>query len=166
MTSTNAITNVSMTAKEFKQNSYNGYLDYVAMMEGKHTLGETVSKLSPLFAACGITLTMDNAASILTVAMSAVGTDKGERARKIKSITTFRALLKKGTDKGGWDEIASLNVHSNAGKDPSKVSTKPMSKAKGLTKDELLAEVESLRAQIAAISNAKTDAKTDAITAA
>ena len=130
-----------------RQETYTGYLAYVEFMEGKSTLSATVETLQPLFAHFGIVLTIDNAANILTAAMASVGTDKGERARKVKSIATFRALLKKGADKGGWSEVASLPVHYSAGKAPaskSANSTKP-------TKAALEAEVEALKAQLAAL---------------
>ena len=140
----------TMSAQEFKQKSYDAYLSYVAFIEGQKSISETVEALSPLMSAYGFTLTVDNLANLLTVKMTAFGKDKGEQAKKVKSISTFRAFVK-----GGWQDVAAAPVHSNAGKNPADV--KQTTKAKGPTKAELeeknaalLAELEALRATAAA----------------
>ena len=150
-TTSTANTNTStMSAQEFKQKSYDAYLAYVAFIEGQKSISETVEALSPLMSAYGFTLTVDNLANLLTVRMTAFGKDKGEQAKKVKSISTFRAFVK-----GGWQDVAAAPVHSNAGKNPADV--KQTTKAKGPTKAELeeknaalLAELEALRAAAAA----------------
>jgi len=140
----------TMSAQEFKQKSYDAYLAYVAFIEGQKSISETMEALSPLMSAYGFTLTVDNLANLLTVKMTAFGKDKGEQAKKVKSISTFRAFVK-----GGWQDVAAAPVHSNAGKNPADV--KQTTKAKGPTKAELeeknaalLAELEALRAAAAA----------------
>lgn len=144
-TSTTAST--IMSAQEFKQRSYDAYLSYVAFIEGNKSIEETVADLSPLMTAYGFTLTIDNLANLLTVKMTAFGKDKGEQAKKVKSISTFRAFVK-----GGWKDVAAAPVHSNAGKNPADAA--PKSKGKTLTKAELEAELAVLRAQLAAVSAA------------
>ena len=143
-TSTINATTVTMTAAEFKQKSYDAYLAYVAFIEGKKSILETVEALSPLMSAYGFALTVDNLANLLTVKMTAYGKDKGEQAKKVKSISTFRAFVK-----GGWQDVAAAPVHSNAGKNPA--DAKSSTKAKKPTKSELEAELETLRAQMAAM---------------
>lgn len=133
-----------MTAAEFKQKSYDAYLAYVAFIEGNQGISETVEALSPLMSAYGLELTADNLANLLTVKMTAYGKDKGEQAKKVKSISTFRAFVK-----GGWKDVASAPVHSNAGRNPA--DAKSSTKAKKPTKSELEAELETLRAQMAAM---------------
>ena len=59
-TSTINATTVTMTAAEFKQKSYDAYLAYVAFIEGKKSILETVEALSPLMSAYGFALTVDN----------------------------------------------------------------------------------------------------------
>ena len=144
------VNTTAMSAQEFKQKSYDAYLAYVSFIEGQKSIADTVEALSPLMSAYGFTLTVDNLANLLTVKMTAFGKDKGEQAKKVKSISTFRAFVK-----GGWQDVAAAPVHSNAGKNPADV--KPATKAKGPTKAELeeknaalLAELEALRAAAAA----------------
>ena len=146
----NTVNTTTMSAQEFKQKSYDAYLAYVAFIEGQKSISETVEALSPLMSAYGFNLTVDNLANLLTVKMTAFGKDKGEQAKKVKSISTFRAFVK-----GGWQDVAAAPVHSNAGKNPADV--KQTTKAKGPTKAELeeknaalLAELEALRAAAAA----------------
>ena len=139
-----AATTSPMTAAEFKQKSYDAYLAYVAFIEGNQGISETVEALSPLMSAYGLELTADNLANLLTVKMTAYGKDKGEQAKKVKSISTFRAFVK-----GGWKDVAAAPVHSNAGKNPA--DAKSSTKGKKPTKSELEAELESLRAQMAAM---------------
>ena len=127
-------TTSTMTAAEFKQKSYDAYLVYVAFIEGRQGISETVEALSPLMSAYGLELTADNLANLLTVKMTAYGKDKGEQAKKVKSISTFRAFVK-----GGWRDIATAPVHSNAGKNPAE--TKAREKVKKPTKSELEAEL-------------------------
>ena len=142
-----------MTAQEFKQASYDAYLSYVAFIEGKQDSATTVAALSPLMTKYGFTLTVDNLANLLTVKMTAFGKDKGEQAKKVKSISTFRAFVK-----GGWQDVSAAPVHFSAGKNPADV--KP-SKPKSATKAELeaanaalLKELEALRAAQAAQNTA------------
>lgn len=139
-------TTAPMTAQEFKQKSYDAYLTYVAFIEGKKSIDETLSDLSPLMTAYGFALTIDNLANTLTVKMTAYGKDKGEQAKKVKSISTFRAFVK-----GGWAEVAAAPVHSNAGKNPAESASR--AKAKGPTKADLEAELAAVRAQLAALTN-------------
>lgn len=140
---TNATTSEAMNAKEFKQKSYDAYLAYVEFIEGKKSIIETVDALSPLMTAYGFALTVDNLANLLTVKMTAFGKDKGEQAKKVKSISTFRAFIK-----GGWKDVEAAPVHSSAGKNPA--DAKVSDKAKKPTKAELEAEIEQLRAQLTA----------------
>ena len=136
-------TTVTMTAAEFKQKSYDAYLAYVAFIEGKKSILETVEALSPLMSAYGFALTVDNLANLLTVKMTAYGKDKGEQAKKVKSISTFRAFVK-----GGWKDVQNAPVHSNAGKNPADAKAK--SAVKKPTKAELEAEIAALRAKLEA----------------
>jgi len=152
-TATTSTTTSPMTAQEFKQASYDAYLSYVAFIEGKQTISETVEALSPLMSKYGFTLTVDNLANLLTVKMTAFGKDKGEQAKKVKSISTFRAFVK-----GGWQDVSAAPVHYSAGKNPA--DAKP-SKSKSATKAELeaanaalLKELEALRAAQAAQNTA------------
>lgn len=145
----------TMTAKEFKQASYDAYLSYVAFIEGKQDAATTVAALAPLMATYGLTLTVDNLANLLTVKMTAFGKDKGEQAKKVKSIATFRAFVK-----GGWKDVKAAPVHSNAGKNPAETS----SSRNSVTKADLLAanvallkELETLRA---AMASAKSTTET------
>ena len=146
-TSTATATTSTMTAKAFKQASYDAYLSYVAFIEGKQDAATTVTALSPLMSTYGLTLTVDNLANLLTVKMTAFGKDKGEQAKKVKSIATFRAFVK-----GGWKDVKAAPVHSNAGKNPAETS----SSRNSVTKADLLAanvallkELETLRAAMA-----------------
>ena len=129
------------SAAEFRRQSYDAYLAYVRLIEGKSTVAETVTALAPLARLYGLTLTPENLVNTLTVKMTSYGKDKGETARKIKSIATFRAYVK-----GGWRDVAAAPVHANAGKDPSiaKSSTRKPTKA------DLEAEIAALKAQLAA----------------
>ena len=145
-------TTSTMTAAEFKQKSYDAYLVYVAFIEGRQGISETVEALSPLMSAYGLELTADNLANLLTVKMTAYGKDKGEQAKKVKSISTFRAFVK-----GGWRDIATAPVHSNAGKNPAE--TKAREKVKKPTKSELEAELNALRAQMAALVKENAEQK-------
>jgi len=145
-TKTTPATSAPMTAQELKQKSYDAYLSYVAFIEGNKSIDETLSDLSPLMTAYGFALTIDNLANTLTVKMTAYGKDKGEQAKKVKSIATFRAFVK-----GGWAEVAAAPVHSNAGKNPAESVSK--AKAKGPTKADLEAELAAVRAQLAALTN-------------
>lgn len=142
----------AMSAKEFKQASYDAYLAYVAFIEGAKSINDTVAAMSSLMSAYGFTLTVDNIANLLTVKMTAYGKDKGEQAKKVKSIATFRAFVK-----GGWQDVAAAPVHSNAGKNPADCKTSE--KAKKPTKAELEAQIAALRAQLAAAVPATTENK-------
>lgn len=140
---TSNITSEVMNAKEFKQKSYDAYLAYVDFIEGKKSISETVDALSPLMAAYGLILTLENLANLLTVKMTAYGKDKGEQAKKVKSISTFRAFVK-----GGWKDVKAAPVHSNAGKNPADVKTS--AKAKKPTKADMEAKIAELEALLAA----------------
>ena len=142
-TSTTNATTSTMSAKDFKQSSYDAYLAYVGFIEGNKSIDETVSALSPLMSEFGFTLTTDNLANVLTVKMTAFGKDKGEQAKKVKSISTFRAFVK-----GGWKDVQNAPVHSNAGKNPADAKAK--SAVKKPTKAELEAEIAALRAKLEA----------------
>ena len=142
-TTASTTTATTMTAAEFKQKSYDAYLAYVEFIEGKKSIIETVEALSPLMSAYGFVLTADNLANLLTVKMTAYGKDKGEQAKKVKSISTFRAFVK-----GGWKDVAAAPVHSNAGKNPADAKVK--STTKKPTKAELEAEIAALRAKLEA----------------
>ena len=152
-----SVSATTMSAKEFKQSSYDAYIAYVGFIEGKASIDETVAALSPLMSEYGFTLTTDNLANVLTVKMTAFGKDKGEQAKKVKSISTFRAFVK-----GGWKDVVSAPVHSNAGKNPADSKTE---KAKKPTKAELEETVKTLMAQIAAM-NTTTDTSEATDTAA
>ena len=140
---TSNTTSEVMNAKEFKQKSYDAYLAYVDFIEGKKSISETVDALSPLMAAYGLILTLENLANLLTVKMTAYGKDKGEQAKKVKSISTFRAFVK-----GGWKDVKAAPVHSNAGKNPADVKTS--AKAKKPTKADMEAKIAELEALLAA----------------
>lgn len=129
------------SAADFRRQSYDAYLAYVRLIEGKSTVTETVTALAPLAKLYGLTLTPENLVNTLTVKMTSYGKDKGETARKIKSIATFRAYVK-----GGWRDVAAAPVHANAGKDPSAAK----SSTKKPTKADLEAEIAALKAQLAA----------------
>lgn len=155
-TSTTASTTTvkTMTAKEFKQASYDAYLSYVAFIEGKQDAATTVTALSPLMSTYGLTLTVDNLANLLTVKMTAFGKDKGEQAKKVKSIATFRAFVK-----GGWKDVKAAPVHSNAGKNPAECSS---SKSKNsVTKADLAAQNAALLNELMALRAAMEAAKTN-----
>lgn len=137
---TNKSTSIQ-SAAEFRRQSYDAYLAYVRLIEGKSTVSETVTALAPLARLYGLTLTPENLVNTLTVKMTSYGKDKGETARKIKSIATFRAYIK-----GGWRDVAAAPVHANAGKDPSAAK----SSTKKPTKADLEAEIAALKAQLAA----------------
>lgn len=143
-----------MNAKEFKQSSFNAYIQYVALIEGKITAQEAVDYMAPLMAEYGFTLTIENLINVLTVKLTAYGKDKGEQAKKIKSITTFRSFIK-----GGWAEVSAAPVHSNAGKNPAGSSSKS-TKSKGKTKADLEAEIEQLKAMLASQSTASQSTHT------
>lgn len=143
MSKKNIATASTMTAAEFKQKSYDAYLAYVEFIEGKKSIIETVEALSPLLSAYGFALNVDNLANLLTVKMTAYGKDKGEQAKKVKSISTFRAFVK-----GGWKDVQNAPVHSNAGKNPADAKVK--STTKKPTKAELEAEIAALRAKLEA----------------
>ena len=143
MSKKNIATASTMTAAEFKQKSYDAYLAYVEFIEGKKSIIETVEALSPLMSAYGFALTADNLANLLTVKMTAYGKDKGEQAKKVKSISTFRAFVK-----GGWKDVQNAPVHSNAGKNPADAKVK--STTKKPTKAELEAEIAALRSKLEA----------------
>ena len=145
ITTASTITATTMTAAEFKRKSYDAYLAYVEFIEGKKSIIETVEALSPLMSAYGFVLTADNLANLLTVKMTAYGKDKGEQAKKVKSISTFRAFVK-----GGWKDVAAAPVHSNAGKNPADAKVK--SAVKKPTKAELEAEIAALRAKLEAVA--------------
>lgn len=151
-TASNTNTSAVMSAQEFKQKSYDAYLSYVAFIDGKKSAADTVTDLSPLMTAYGFALTIDNLANLLTVKMTAFGKDKGEQAKKVKSISTFRAFVK-----GGWQDVQNAPVHSNAGKNPADVKTN--AKTKKPTKAELEAEIEALRAQLASANVNADEAK-------
>ena len=149
ITTASTITATTMTAAEFKRKSYDAYLAYVEFIEGKKSIIETVEALSPLMSAYGFALTADNLANLLTVKMTAYGKDKGEQAKKVKSISTFRAFIK-----GGWKDVIAAPVHSNAGKNPADAKVK--STVKKPTKAELEAEIASLRAKLEASAAIET----------
>ena len=157
-TTTASTTTTTMTAKAFKQASYDAYLSYVAFIEGKQDSATTVAALSPLMTKYGFTLTVDNLANLLTVKMTAFGKDKGEQAKKVKSIATFRAFVK-----GGWKDVKAAPVHSNAGKNPAECSS---SKSKNsVTKADLAAQNAALLNELKALRAAMEAAKTTTETA-
>ena len=135
-----------MTSREVKTMTYNAYIAYVNLIEGKATASETLDAMKPLFEAADIELTMETMVNTLTVKMTAYGSVKGEKARKVKSIATFRAFFKEG----GWTEVATAPVVSNAGKAPAETKEKAP-RAKKPTKKELEDELANLKAQLAAM---------------
>lgn len=138
-----------MTAQEFKQASYDAYLSYVAFIEGKQDSTTTVEALSPLMSKYGFALTVDNLANLLTVKMTAFGKDKGEQAKKVKSISTFRAFVK-----GGWQDVSAAPVHFSAGKNPADV--KPSKSKNTVTKAQLAEQNAALMAELAALRAAQS----------
>lgn len=156
-TATTSTTASPMTASEFKQASYDAYLSYVAFIEGKQTISETVEALSPLMTKYGFTLTVDNLANLLTVKMTAFGKDKGEQAKKVKSISTFRAFVK-----GGWQDVSAAPVHFSAGKNPADV--KPSKSKNTVTKAQLAEQNAALMAELAALRAAQSATTTEAAT--
>lgn len=117
-----------LSAKEFKIQSYTAYIVYVALIEGRATVAETIEVLSPLMAAYGFSLTAENLLNTLTIKMTAFSDDSVERTKKIKSIATFRAFIKNGWKeterytKANIEEVELDNVqvglekHDHAGK--------------------------------------------------
>ena len=132
-----------MTANEFKKATFAAYIEYVALIEGRICAEDAVKAIAPVMREYGFTLTVENLINTLTVKMTSYGKTKGETARKVKSITTFRAFIK-----GGWAEVESAPVLSNAGKNPNDATAK--SKSKKPTKAELEAQITELRALLAA----------------
>ena len=151
---TTSTTASPMTASEFKQASYDAYLSYVAFIEGKQTISETVEALSPLMSKYGFALTVDNLANLLTVKMTAFGKDKGEQAKKVKSISTFRAFVK-----GGWQDVSAAPVHYSAGKNPA--DTKPSKSKNTVTKAQLAEQNAALMAELAALRAAQSATKSE-----
>lgn len=148
-TNTNTNTNtMPMKADEFKRKSYTAYLRYVDFIEGNVGICDTVDAMQPLFSAFGFDLTPENICNVLTVKMTAYGTVQGEKARKVKSISTFRAFIK-----GGWREVEASPVHYSAGKAPAEKPVKQPRK-KAMTKADLEAEVAALQQQLAALQQA------------
>ena len=143
-----------MTAQEFKQASYDAYLSYVAFIEGKQDSTTTVEALSPLMSKYGFALTVDNLANLLTVKMTAFGKDKGEQAKKVKSISTFRAFVK-----GGWQDVSAAPVHFSAGKNPA--DTKPSKSKNTVTKAQLAEQNAALMAELAALRAAQSATKSE-----
>ena len=143
-----------MSAQEFKQASYDAYLSYVAFIEGKQDSATTVAALSPLMTKYGFTLTVDNLANLLTVKMTAFGKDKGEQAKKVKSISTFRAFVK-----GGWQDVSAAPVHFSAGKNPA--DTKPSKSKNTVTKAQLAEQNAALMAELAALRAAQSATKSE-----
>lgn len=137
-----------MTSREVKKMTYDAYVAYVGLVEGKASANETLEAMKPLFDAANIELTMETMVNVLTVKMTAYGTVKGEKARKVKSISTFRSFFK--DDAFGWTEVAAAPVVSNAGKAPAEPKEKAP-KAKKPTKKELEDELANLKAQLAAM---------------
>lgn len=137
-----------MTSREVKCVTYDAYIAYVKLIEGKASASETLDAMKPLFDAADIELTMETMVNILTVKMTAYGSVKGEKARKVKSIATFRAFFKDNSF--GWTEVATAPVVSNAGKAPAEPKAKAP-KAKKPTKKELEDELANLKAQLAAM---------------
>lgn len=146
---TTSTTTSTMTASEFKQASYDAYLSYVAFIEGKQDSAATVEALSPLMSKYGFDLTVDNLANLLTVKMTAFGKDKGEQAKKVKSIGTFRAFVK-----GGWQDVSAAPVHFSAGKNPADV--KPSKSKNTVTKAQLAEQNAALMAELAALRAAQS----------
>ena len=143
-----------MTAQEFKQASYDAYLSYVAFIEGKQDSTTTVEALSPLMSKYGFALTVDNLANLLTVKMTAFGKDKGEQAKKVKSISTFRAFVK-----GGWQDVSAPPVHYSAGKNPA--DAKPSKSKNTVTKAQLAEQNAALMAELAALRAAQSATKSE-----
>ena len=141
-----------MLANEFKKQSYAAYIAYVNFINGKSTIDSTRDALAPLFSVFGFDLTPENICNVLTVQMTAYGTVQGEKARKIKSITTFRKFIK-----GGWQEVSATPVHFSAGKAPvEKPAKQPRKKA--MTKKDLQAQVAALQQQLAAMQAQQANA--------
>lgn len=111
-----------MTNKEYKVASYNAYIAYVEYDEGKTDFATFVNRAFPAFYENGIELHNDEASRdmlyrIASHSMNAIGTETDEagnkeKVRKIKSISTFRSMLK------NWNELSSRRIVYNAGKDP------------------------------------------------
>ena len=148
-TATTSTTASPMTASEFKQASYDTYLSYVAFIEGKQDSAKTVEDLSPLMSKYGFDLTVDNLANLLTVKMTAFGKDKGEQAKKVKSISTFRAFVK-----GGWQDVSAAPVHYPADAKPSKSKNT-------VTKAQLAEQNAALMAELAALRAAQSATKSE-----
>ena len=133
-----------MKADEFKRRSYTAYLAYVNFIDGCSGINDTIDAMSPLFSAFGFDLTPENICAVLTVKMTAYGTVQGEKARKVKSISTFRAFIK-----GGWREVEASPVRFSAGKAPAEKPAKQPRK-KAATKKDLEAQIAALEAALEA----------------
>lgn len=103
-TITNTKTGISTTEgniskREFTRLSFNAYLNYVSILEGKATK-DTFDALRAYFALFGFDLTVQTLAGVLTISMATYGSIQGEKTRKVKSIATFRKFTL-----GGWKEV-------------------------------------------------------------
>lgn len=133
----------TLSAAEFRRRSYDAYMQYVALIEGKISVSDAVKAIAPLAQIYGLTLTPENLLNCLTIRMTSYGLDAGEKSRKIKSISTFRAYLK-----SGWRDVSASPVHYKPGKDPHADATKRKRTTK--TKADLEAEIAALKAQLSA----------------
>jgi len=121
-----------MTNKEYKMASYNAYIAYVEYDEGKTNFADFVEIAFPAFHENGIELHNDETSRdilfrVVSHAMNATGTEKNEfdeksHVRKVKSISTFRNMLK------NWNEYATREVRYNAGKEPKAEEMRKQSK--------------------------------------
>ncbi|MBQ8964807.1 MAG: hypothetical protein IJ089_13640, partial [Clostridia bacterium] len=71
------------------------------------------------------------------------------QAKKVKSISTFRAFVK-----GGWQDVSAAPVHFSAGKNPADV--KPSKSKNTITKAQLAEQNAALMAELAALRAAQS----------
>ena len=137
-----------ITKMAFKRMTFDGYLHYVALIEKAEAPQTTAKALKPLFEGFGIPFEA-HSMYMLTMMLTAYGTQQGEKVRKIKSITTFRKFLTEG-----YAEMMTKKVVSSAGKAPTAPKAKTV-KAKQPTKDAqiaaLKAERDALKEQLAKV---------------
>lgn len=102
-----------MTNKEFAVASYNAYVAYVDYIEGNRDMQSAIDAMFPAFYEYNRTLTPDEFVRVITVYMTTYGTANGEKARKIKSVSTMRKLIK--TE---WETVVTSSVVHKEAKSP------------------------------------------------
>lgn len=132
------VNNVTLSNREFKRRSFDAYMSYVSLIEGKSTTSDTIEAMKPFCADFGLSLTAETLVNTLTVRMTSVGKSGDTKAKKILSIATFRAFIL-----GGFKEVQAMETVYHAGKRPADSKRAPSKSA------QLEAENAALKEQIA-----------------